>query len=92
MGLVAGDDNDTITSRGSLAVTSLASGAYAGALTFDTGDRDGDDRKIDLSLSTEAGSTAIDGGDGDDMVNNDGALAVIATVTSGGMLGAIDHY
>jgi len=84
MGLVAGDDNDMITSSGALAVTSLASGAYAGALTFDTGDRDGDDRKIDLSLSTEAGSTAIDGGDGDDMVNNDGALAASATATSGG--------
>ena len=68
MGLVAGDDNDTLTSSGALAVTSLASGAYGGGLFFDTGDRDGDDRKIDLSLSTEAGSTAIDGGDGDDTI------------------------
>ena len=84
MGLVAGDDNDMLTSSGALAVTSVANGAYAGALAFDSGDRDGDDRKIDLSLITEAGSTAIDGRDGDDMVNNDGALAAIATATSGG--------
>ena len=91
MGLVAGDDNDTITSRGSLTVTSLASGAYASALGFDTGDRDGDDRKIDLSLSTEAASTAMDAGDGDDTVNNNGTLAATATATSGGMVGGTDY-
>ena len=91
MGLVAGDDNDMITSSGALAVTSVASGAYGGGLLFDTGERDGDDRKIDLSLSTEAGSTAIDGGDGDDTLNNDGTLAATATATSGGMVGGADY-
>jgi len=91
MGLVAGDDNDTLTSSGSLAVTAVANGAYAGALSFDSGDRDGDDRKIDLSLSTEAASTVMDAGDGDDTVNNDGTLAADATATSGGMVGGTDY-
>ncbi len=84
LGLVAGGGDDMLTSSGALTVTSVAGGAYAGALLFESGDRDGDDRKIDLSLSTEAGVTAMDAGDGDDRVNNDGALAANATATSGG--------
>ena len=91
LGLVSGDDNDTLTSSGFLMVTSVANGAYAGALSFDSGGRDGDDRKIDLSLSTEAASTAMDAGDGDDTVNNSGTLAANATATSGGMVGGIDY-
>ena len=38
------------------------------AVLFDAGDRDGDDLKVDLSMSSQAESTAIDSGDGDDVV------------------------
>ena len=84
LGLLAGDGDDMVTSSGSVTVDAVSDGAYAGGLLFDIGDRDDEDRKIDISLSTEAGSTAIDTGDGDDTVDNEAILDADAVAISGG--------
>ena len=88
-GILAGSGDDEVVATGGIGASANALGAYAGPVTVDDEDS-GDDNEIELSVSTEATATGIDGGEGDDAIATSGPVESSALAVAGGSADQLD--
>jgi uncharacterized protein YhjY with autotransporter beta-barrel domain len=84
MGIDGGVDNDTITNKDTLTVKTEANGSVSSTSNVDSDVVFGDASSkgaSDASVNVSAEATGIDGGTDDDVISNQGLLAIEATST-----------
>jgi hypothetical protein len=76
VGIDAGDGDDQVGGAIDITATASATGLYAGDISLQA--TQPPPEKIEVSVSSEAAATGIDGGDGEDTLGNDGSFNLTA--------------
>ncbi|MDJ0926016.1 MAG: autotransporter outer membrane beta-barrel domain-containing protein [Gammaproteobacteria bacterium] len=88
----AGDGNDTVDNDSIINALGASTGGYAdGAiLEFQQIDPLGDDKEVDVSITTKTEMLGVDLGDGNDTLENDGILTTNGFATTGNATGELN--